>query len=63
MRCANTEALNRYLSEEEKFEKIVDNFTCEVLVVLKGLKYQAKSYDYYDLTDVLKDIIKEEFDL
>ena len=63
MRCANTWALNKYLSGEEQFEKVVDRFSVEVLDELNNLRSFAKDFESYDLTDVLKDIIKEEFNL
>ena len=62
-RCANTEVLDKYLSEEDKFEKVVDRFSVEILDELNNLRSFAKDFEHYDLTDVLKDIIKEEFNL
>lgn len=63
MRCANSEVLNKYLSKEEQFEKVVDKFTVEVLDELNNLRSFAKDFKSYDLSEVLKDIIKEEFNL
>ena len=61
--CANTLALNKYLSGEEQFEKVADRFSVEVLGELDNLRSFAKDFEGYDLADVLKDIIKEEFNL
>ena len=61
--CANTLALNNYEREIEQFEKVVDRFSIEVLNEIDNLRSSAKNFKGYDLTDVLKDIIKEEFNL
>ena len=63
MRCTNSEALNKYLSGEEQFEKVVDRFSVEVLDELNNLRRLAKDFKGYDLSEVLEDIIKEEFNL
>ena len=60
MRCANSEALNKYLSEEEKFEKENERYEIEFLEILSNLKIYAIKNDKLEL---LKDIIREEFNL
>lgn len=59
-RCANTEALDRYLSEIEKAEKENERYEIEFLETLSNLKIYAIESDKLEL---LKDIIKEEFSL
>ena len=64
-RCANTEALDRYLSGEEQFEKICDKFEADVSSFIRELRSMTRNYQReYDMTDVLKlilpDIILEE---
>ena len=61
--CANVWALNNYEREIEKFEKVVDRFSVEVLDALDDLKKWAEDYEGYDLTTVLKDIIREEYNI
>ena len=58
--CANTLALNRYLSEIEKAEKENERYEIEFLETLSDLKIYAIKNDKLEL---LKDIIKEEFNL
>ena len=60
MRCANTLALNKYLSEIEKAEKENERYEIEFLEILSNLKIYAIKNDKLEL---LKDIIKEEFNL
>ena len=60
MRCANTQALNKYLSEIEKAEKENERYEIEFLETLSNLKMYAIKNDKLEL---LKDIIKEEFNL
>ena len=60
MRCANTEALNKYLSSEEKAEKENERYEIEFLEILSNLKIYAMKNDKLEL---LKDVIREEFNL
>lgn len=58
--CANTRALNKYLSGEELIEKENERYELEFLEILSNLKIYAMKNDKLEL---LKDIIKEEFNL
>ena len=58
--CANTRALNKYLSSEEQAEKENERYEIEFLEILSNLKIYAMKNDKLEL---LKDIIKEEFNL
>ena len=58
--CANTWALNKYLSEVEQIEKENERYEIEFLETLSNLKIYAMRNDKLEL---LKDIIKEEFNL
>lgn len=59
--CANTRALNKYLSGEELLEKENERYEIELLeIILSNLKIYAIKNDKLEL---LKDIIKEEFNL
>lgn len=60
MRCANSEALNKYLARKEKAERENEKYELEFLVILSNLKIYAMKNDKLEL---LKDIIKEEFKL
>ena len=60
MRCANSEALNKYLSSIEQAEKENERYEIEFLEILSNLKIYAIKNDKLEL---LKDIIKEEFNL
>ena len=60
MRCTNSEALNKYLSSEEQSEKENEKYELEFLEILSNLKIYAMKNDKLEL---LKDIIKEEFNL
>ena len=60
MRCANSEALNKYLSGEEQLEKENERYEIEFLEILSNLKIYAMKNDKLEL---LKDVIKEEFNL
>ena len=60
MRCANSEVLNKYLSGEELLEKENEKYELEFLEILSNLKIYAMKNDKLEL---LKDIIKEEFNL
>ena len=60
MRCANTEVLNKYLSGEELIEKENERYEIEFLEILSNLKIYAMKNDKLEL---LKDVIKEEFNL
>ena len=59
-RCINTEALNNYERQIEKAEKENERYEIEFLETLSNLRiYAIKS----DKLELLKDIIKEEFNL
>ena len=60
MRCANTEVLNKYLSGEELLEKENEKYELEFLEILSNLKIYAMKNDKLEL---LKDVIREEFNL
>ena len=60
MRCANSEALNKYLSNIEQAEKENEKYELEFLEILSNLKIYAMKNDKLEL---LKDVIKEEFNL
>ena len=60
MRCANSESLNKYLSGEELLEKENERYEIEFLEILSNLKIYAMKNDKLEL---LKDVIKEEFNL
>ena len=60
MRCANSEAVNKYLSSEELLEKENERYEIEFLEILSNLKIYAMKNDKLEL---LKDVIKEEFNL
>ena len=60
MRCANTEVLNKYLSGEERAEKENERYEIEFLEILSNLKIYAMKNDKLEL---LKAVIKEEFNL
>ena len=60
MRCANSESLDKYLSGEERLEKENERYEIEFLEILSNLKIYAMKNDKLEL---LKDIIKEEFNL
>ena len=60
MSCANSEALNKYLSSEEQAEKENERYEIEFLEILSNLKIYAMKNDKLEL---LKDVIKEEFNL
>ena len=57
MRCANTEALDRYLSGEEQFEKVCDRFEADVVQLVQELRSMTRDYEGYDMTDLLKVIL------
>ena len=60
MRCANSEGLDRYLSEVDLIEKENEKYEMEFLEVISDLKKYAMKLDKLEL---LKDLIKEEFNL
>ncbi len=67
-RCNNTEALNKYLSGEEQFEKVCEDFEYDVRQLIQELRSMTRNYQReYDMTDVLKyilpDIILEELNI
>ena len=60
MRCANTQALNNYEREIEQAEKENEKYELEFLEVISDLKKYAMKIDRLEL---LKDVIREEFNL
>lgn len=58
--CANTQALNNYEREIEQAEKENERYEIEFLEMLYDLKKYAMKNDKLEL---LKDTIKEEFNL
>ena len=60
MRCINSEALDRYLSEVDLIEKENERYELEFLEAISDLKKYAMKLDKLEL---LKDLIKEEFNL
>ena len=56
-RCANTEALDKYLSGEEQFEKVCDRFEGDVSSFIRELRSMTRDYEGYDMTDLLKVIL------
>ena len=58
--CTNTMALDKYLSQQDKAEKENERYEIEFLEILSNLKKYAMKNDKLEL---LKDIIKEEFNL
>ena len=60
MRCANSEGLDKYLSEVDLIEKENEKYEMEFLEVISDLKKYAMKLDKLEL---LKDVIKEEFNL
>ena len=60
MRCANTWALNNYEREIEQAEKENEKYELEFLEAISDLKKYAMKLDKLEL---LKDVIKEEFNL
>lgn len=67
-RCANTEALNKYLSGEEQLEKVCEEFEYDVRQLIQELRSMTRNYQReYDMTDMLKyilpDIILEELQI
>lgn len=58
--CANTQALNNYEREIEQAEKENERYEIEFLEILSNLKIYAMKNDKLEL---LKDVIKEEFNL
>ena len=60
MRCINSEGLDRYLSEVDSIEKENERYELEFLEAISDLKKYAMKLDKLEL---LKDVIKEEFNL
>lgn len=58
--CANSEELNKYLSQQDKAEKENERYEIELLEMLYDLKKYAIKNDKLEL---LKYMIKEEFNL
>ena len=66
--CANTRALNNYLSGEEQFEKVCESFEYDVRQVIQELRSMSRNYQReYDMMDVLiyilPDILIEELNI
>lgn len=60
MRCANSEVLDKYLSQQDKDTIENEKYELEFLEILSNLKIYAIKNDKLEL---LKDVIKEEFSL
>ena len=60
MRCINSESLDRYLSEVDLIEKENERYELEFLEAISDLKKYAMKLDKLEL---LKDVIREEFNL
>ena len=60
MRCTNSEGLDKYLSEVDLIEKEDEKYELEFLEAISDLKKYAMKLDKLEL---LKDVIKEEFNL
>ena len=60
MRCINSESLDRYLSEVDSIEKENEKYELEFLEAISDLKKYAMKNDKLEL---LKDLIREEFNL
>ena len=60
MRCLNSEGLDRYLSEVDLIEKENERYEIEFLEAISDLKKYAMKLDKLEL---LKDVIREEFNL
>ena len=63
--CANIRALDKYLSGEEQFEKVCEEFEYDVRQLIQELRSMTRDYQReYDMTGTLKfilpDIILEE---
>ncbi len=65
--CGNTEALNRYLEAEEKYNKLIDEFKeyvydniGDVFEHIRYLKRKAKNFHGEDFTTYLGEILIEE---
>ena len=58
--CSNSEELNKYLSQQDKDTKENEKYELEFLEILSNLKIYAMKNDKLEL---LKDVIKEEFNL
>ena len=60
MRCLNSEGLDRYLSEVDLIEKENERYEIEFLEAISDLKKYAMKLDKLEL---LKDLVREEFNL
>ena len=60
MRCANSEVLDKYLSQQDRDTKENEKYELEFLEILSNLKIYAIKNDKLEL---LKDVIKEELNL
>ena len=59
-RCVNSEVLNSYLDNQTKVEKENEKYELEFLEVISDLKKYAMKLDKLEL---LRDVIREEFNL
>lgn len=66
-KCANSEALNKYMREQEQQEACLNHFIDDIdddLVeldeMITKLKKIASNYDGYDFSEHLEDMIKEK---
>ena len=60
MNCANTKHINDFLNNQDKDERENEKYELEFLEILSNLKIYAMKNDRLEL---LKDVIKEEFNL
>ena len=58
--CANTKHINDFLNNQDKAEKENERYEIEFLEILSNLKIYAIKNDKLEL---LKDVIREEFNL
>ena len=58
--CSNTRALDKYLSQQDKDTRENEKYELEFLEILSNLKIYAMKNDKLEL---LKDVIKEQFNL
>jgi len=57
MRCANEEALNKYLDEIEQAERATESFINEVQPLIDEIKQIQRSYEGYELDETLQELI------
>lgn len=66
MKCANTEALNRYQNSLELQEKCfesfldaIDNNLCEIKDMIEKVRSLSKDFDGYNFEDEFKMLVKD----